>query len=285
MTEQPTASLPPAGAPLVFAHANSFPAGTYQVLIAQLEARGHRVYTVDKFGHDAHYPVTDQWPHLVEQLRDCARQVQQRTGQTPYLIGHSLGGLLSLMCAARHPSLARGVVMLDSPVVTGWKARALRLIKRSPALRQRVMPSAVSARRRVHWDSHEHALSHFAAKRKFARWDQRVLHDYLHAGLCPHAQGGVELSFDRHIESHIYDTVPHGLGRLLREHPLQCPVAFIGGTRSRELRQVGLSGLRRLPGLRLRMVEGSHLYPMEQPAQTVQLVCELLDEMRSEAAR
>ena len=283
-----TASRGPAGSataiPLVFAHANSFPAGTYRQLIALLESNGYAVFTVDKFGHDPRYPVTDQWPHLVTQLHDCVQRVADETSQQPFLVGHSLGGILSLMCAAQHPEFARGVVLLDSPVPAGWRARALRVIKRHAVLRQRFMPSAVSAKRRTQWASREQALRHFESKRAFARWDTQVLHDYLQAGFDAHDSGGVALSFDRAIESRICDTLPHNLGQLLRRQPLQCPLAFVGGTRSRELRQMGMSGIRRVPQLQVRMVDGSHLFPMEKPAQTVAVVCELLAEMAAGTA-
>jgi pimeloyl-ACP methyl ester carboxylesterase len=244
-----------------------------------LDSHGYQVFSVDKFGHDGRYPVTDQWPHLVEQLHELARGVHAECGQAPFLLGHSLGGLLSLMCAARHPGLARGVVMLDSPVVTGWRAGALRVVKRNPVLRQRFMPSAVSQRRRTQWPSREDAGAHFGAKRVFARWHPQVLSDYLEAGLHEAPAGGVTLSFDRAVETRIYDTLPHDLGRLLRVHPPRCPVGFVGGTRSRELRQAGLAGIRRLPDVRLRMMEGSHLFPMEKPAETAAVIRELLAEM------
>ncbi|ARU05304.1 alpha/beta hydrolase [Comamonas serinivorans] len=275
--DQPASPRP---RPLVFAHANSFPAGTYRRLLSAFEAQGYTVFAIDKFGHDEQYPVTDQWPHLVAQLQALVHQVHAQTGQKPYLVGHSLGGILSLMCAARHPEQVRGVVLLDSPVVTGWRAGALRMVKRSPLLRRRFMPSAVSQRRRTAWASRDEASTHFAAKRLFARWHPEVLRDYVEAGLAEaHDEGGVTLSFDRGVETRIYDTLPHGLGRLLRLHPPRCPVAFVGGTRSRELRQAGLSGIRRLPDVRLRMVEGTHLFPMEKPTETVAVVSELLGAM------
>jgi alpha-beta hydrolase superfamily lysophospholipase len=49
-------------------------------------------------------PVTSNWPHLVQELALFAEQSQNETGETPYLIGHSLGGLLSSpMRASKHP--------------------------------------------------------------------------------------------------------------------------------------------------------------------------------------
>ena len=94
---------------IIFSHGNSFPAGTYSVLFAHLRQRGFKVDAVEMYGHDPKYPVTNNWPHLVQQLADFARD-QQGDGAPAFLVGHSLGGILSLMCAARHPELARGVV-------------------------------------------------------------------------------------------------------------------------------------------------------------------------------
>ena len=58
----------------------------------------------------------------------------------------------------------------------------------------------------------------------------------------------------------------------LRRHPLQCPVAFIGGTESAEMKQVGMAMTHKVVGSdhpdRLRMIEGSHLFPMEKPHDT-----------------
>src|SRR5262245_28428296 len=55
---------------IVFSHANSFPAGTYTQLFRQLRSRGFLVKAVDKFGHDSAYPVSNNWPGLVQQLHD-----------------------------------------------------------------------------------------------------------------------------------------------------------------------------------------------------------------------
>ena len=109
---------------IIFSHGNSFPASTYRVLFDNLRQRGFQVDAIEKFGHDPKYPVTNNWPHLVQQLADFAHE-KQGSGGPAFLVGHSLGGILSLMCAARHPELARGVVLVDSPVLGGWRATTL----------------------------------------------------------------------------------------------------------------------------------------------------------------
>jgi pimeloyl-ACP methyl ester carboxylesterase len=236
------------------------------VLFRNLRARGFNVKAVDRFGHDPHYPVTDNWPHLVQQLHDFAAREVERAGEPAYLVGHSLGGFLSLMCAARHPRLARGVLLLDSPLLGGWKARALGAVKLTPLVGS-VTPGAVSRRRTHRWPSQEAALAHFAAKKLFARWDERVLRDYVAHGTRD--EGGERvLHFDRHVETAIYNTLPHNLDALLRRHPPRCPVAFVGGLQSQELRQVGLALTRRLTQGRMAMLDGTHLFPMEKPLAT-----------------
>jgi pimeloyl-ACP methyl ester carboxylesterase len=103
---------------IVFSHANSFPAATYQVLFRHLEARGFQVRAPERLGHSPDYPVTDNWPHLVAELHAFAEQAGVEAGEPAWLVGHSLGGFLSVMCAARHPEVARGVLLLDSPLGT-----------------------------------------------------------------------------------------------------------------------------------------------------------------------
>lgn len=263
---------------LFFSHGNGFPASTYNVLFRSLRARGHVVKAVEAYGHDPRYPVTSNWPHLVQQLADFA-SAEARHASTPlYLVGHSLGGFLSLMCAATHPQLAglpvAGVVMLDSPVLGGWRARVLALAKHSQLVGA-LSPGQVSRKRRRSWPDEAAVWDHFSHKRVFARWDPQVLRDYVQHGTRDeaHADGTRRvLTFDRDIETRIYNTLPHHLDRLLRRHPLRCPVAFVGGTESAEMKQVGMAMTHKLvgkaPSARLQMIEGSHLFPMEKPLET-----------------
>jgi pimeloyl-ACP methyl ester carboxylesterase len=270
---------------VVFSHGNSFPGGTYSVLLRSLRARGFTVRAIDRFGHDPRYPVTSNWPHLVQQLADFATHEVAQHQPPLYLVGHSLGGFLSLMCAARHPQLGghrvAGVVLLDSPVLGGWRAQALALAKHTQLVGA-VSPGKISRARRHQWPSADEALAHFQHKKAFARWDPQVLRDYIEHGTedadTPKGRQRV-LRFDRDIETTIYNTLPHNLDRLLRRHPLPCPVAFVGGTESEEMRQVGMTMTRKVVGPhpeRLRLIEGSHLFPMEKPLETAQHIAELL---------
>ena len=254
---------------IVFSHANSFPAGTYGLLFKSLRSRGFTVKAVEKFGHDLKYPVSNNWPHLVQQLADFTQREVDKAGEPAFLVGHSLGGFLSLMAAARHPELARGVVLIDSPILGGWRANTLNLIKRTQLVGS-VSPGKVSRLRRNSWPSAEAAFEHFRHKKVFTKWDAQVLQDYIAHGT--HMEDGKRvLTFDRAIETAIYNTLPDNLDRLIKRHPLKCPVAFIGGRQSAEMKRIGMAMTERVIGAqgggpgRIMMLDGSHLFPMENP--------------------
>jgi len=298
---------------IIFSHGNSFPASTYRVIFDNLRQRGFVVDAIEKFGHDPRYPVTNNWPHLVQQLADFAREKQRQyntgrgtnvtasearqsldrfvprddgihqspvtasearqsslsvpaMGEPAFLVGHSLGGILSLMCAARYPELARGVVLIDSPVLGGWRATTLGLAKRTPLIGA-LSPGRISQKRRNHWPSIEVALNNFQHKKSFAHWDPQVLRDYIEHGTRDENDQRV-LSFDRDIETAIYNSLPHKLDSLLKRKPLKCPAAFIGGTHSAEMRQAGTDLTHQVVKGRIMMLDGSHLFPMEKPIAT-----------------
>ena len=257
-------------AQIVFSHGNSFPASTYRVLREDLEARGFQVHAIEKLGHSPEYPVTSNWPHLVKELAEFANQVMAQTGEKPYLVGHSLGGMLSLMCASQHPEVAAGVVLLDSPVVGGWKASALQLAKKTNWIGS-VSPGRISKSRRQHWPSMEAVVEHFQHKRAFAHWHPDALKDYAEFGTRIE-NGERVLSFDRDIETAIYNTLPHNLVSMLKRQPLKCHVAFIGGTHSREMRLVGTELTDKVSKGRVMWLDGSHLFPMEKPIATAAAV-------------
>lgn len=267
--------MPSTSKPLViFSHGNSFPASTYSVLLQSLKARGFQVKAIEKFGHDPRYPVTSNWPHLVQQLADFASKEVEKSGQAAFLVGHSLGGFLSLMCAAEHPILGgqpvRGVLLIDSPVLGGWRATALSVAKRAQLVGS-ITPGAISRKRRQQWLSRDEVLAHFRSKKAFARWDEQVLRDYIEHGThdgTDQSQGQRLLSFDRDVETAIYNTLPDNLDRLLKANPLKCPAAFIGARQSSEMKQVGLGLTEKVTKGRIMMLDGSHLFPMEKPIAT-----------------
>jgi pimeloyl-ACP methyl ester carboxylesterase len=142
----------------------------------------------------------------------------------------------------------------------------LGLAKRTPLIGA-LSPGRISQKRRHHWPNAQAALESFAHKKSFARWDPQVLQDYIDHGTHDD-EGQRVLSFDRDIETAIYNSLPHKLDSLLKRKPLKCPAAFIGGTHSAEMRQAGTDLTHQVVKGRIMMLDGSHLFPMEKPVAT-----------------
>jgi pimeloyl-ACP methyl ester carboxylesterase len=256
---------------LHFTHGNGFPAGVYRRFLDGLRD-GYDVRATDMVGHDDAFPVSDGWPFLAAEL--VARL--EAYPEPAILVGHSLGGMLSLMAAKQRPDLVRCVVMLDSPVVSGWRAWLLRFAKQR-GWDDSFSPAKSSQRRRTVWPDADAAYQHFASKAIFAAWAPGVLGDYIEHGLMPHPDG-VQLRFSREIETGIYRSLPHHLGALVRP-PFPVPIGFVAGDDSVELRQAGRDATRKLVGSHFARIKGGHLFPMESPGLAAQLTRGMIAEL------
>lgn len=252
---------------LHFAHANGFPALAYGAMLGEL-ARHFRVGWIEAIGDDPEFPVTDGWPHLVEQLVAVLERKYQ--GEPVFGVGHSLGGYLTFMAAASRPELFHAIVMLDAPVIGAVRGRMLAASKRLGVV-DRVTPAGATRERRSRWTSAEEAKAHFRSRTLFRNFSEQCLEDYVRHGLVA-GQGGLHLRIAPTVEAAIYRTIPHDMGRYLRG--LRTPAVFIGGARSDVVQRVGLAPMRRK--FALRRVPGGHLFPLEHPREAADAIVELL---------
>jgi pimeloyl-ACP methyl ester carboxylesterase len=257
---------------LHFVHANSFPSGTYREFFDCLRVH-YDVGALDIHAHNPKYPVRNGWHALELELID---ELTSRYDRPVILAGHSMGGMLGLMVAKARPDLVRCVILLDSPVVAGWRAVMLRIAKLVGADRK-FSPARFSEKRRNVWPSHDDAYRHFASKKTFCSWPPEVLRDYVEFGLMPHPEG-VTLRFTREAETAVYRGLPHHIGALTRK-PFPVRVGFIGGADSIECRQVGLRATRKLTGRHFRKIPGGHLFPMESPKAAADAVHEMIQNL------
>ena len=247
-----------------FAHANGFPAQTYNKLFSYLENH-YEINYLERHAHNPKFPVSDGWERLRDELRE---EIEKRYTQKIIGVGHSLGGILHFLVAVEKPELYRAIILLDAPIISRLSSKGIRVLKMLNLL-DRFSPSQTTRFRRNLWQSKEEVFEHFKEKEKFADFDADVLRDYAEHGTIT-TERGIELFFKPSIEARIYRALPHDLPKTCGR--LKVPAAYIGGTRSQEAKMARLSFMKKYFPFEFHFLAGSHLFPLEKPQETAEII-------------
>jgi pimeloyl-ACP methyl ester carboxylesterase len=265
------------GVLLHLAHANGFPAGVYEPLIENL-ARDRRVIGLNICGQSEciigtcgnNHRIASWHKLALEQysfLRDMAG------GRRIVAAGHSIGGIVTILNAVKHPELFKKLILLDPVLLEPGLVRFIRMMR---ILRQQHRaPLAVRARKRRNgWQSRDEAFDFFSGKSLFSDWDEASVRAYVTYGMKDGPDGGVELACPPEMEAQGFESYPTDIWRQVRK--LCVPVLFVRGgdsdtltPRARDL------FLRLLPGADFMEIPGAgHLFPMQQPEYVANIIRE-----------
>ncbi|MDI9819281.1 MULTISPECIES: alpha/beta fold hydrolase [unclassified Legionella] len=252
-----------------FAHGNGFPAPCYSQLLSQLATRYDYCY-IDRIGHNSQFPVTENWHFLVDEV---ISSVREKANQPVIAVGHSLGGVLSLLAAIEQPALFKAVIMIDSPLLGRFKSNMVRIAKALGVI-DRITPALRTRNRREHWQNKEQLLEYLKGRELFKTFTQACLEDYIEYGL-QRTENGYMLRFDRHIEYLIYRTIPHTLHEY--EGRLTIPAMLIYGNKSTVVDRLDVRYMKKHYNISSMKIKGTHMLPMEYPVQVANQVIMALD--------
>jgi pimeloyl-ACP methyl ester carboxylesterase len=249
------------GPVLHFASANGFPPGSYRKLIQTLTPRTHVVSVESRWLVPGMPPRSMRdWEDLADDLAGAllAKGLSGVVG-----VGHSMGGVVTMLAAVKHSGLFRGVVMLDPVLFTGARALSIQALGLF-GLRGRVPPASLAYRRREHWNSREEAATSYRKKALFRHFDPDCFQDYLTHGFTDVPGGGVRLTMPTAWEARMFETAPHSPWRRLRE--VKVPMLVLRAKDSDTLSPEALARVRRTrPEIHTEEMPGTHLFPLEQP--------------------
>ncbi len=256
-----------------FVHANGFPAGSYQTLFNYLPEQ-YQVISHEKYGHDAKYPVENNWQPLVDELINFVKQQLEIHQQEQLInVGHSFGGVIAFIAACQQPKLFKGLIMLDPPVVTGGTALAMKFIKKTRLI-DKFSPSGKAKVRRTQWPLGTDIAKLFSRRQLFKNFDKRCLNDYVSHGIVER-NGQLELVFSAQVEADIFRNLAANLSSyknqlivpaslIYAEQTDVCPHSFF-----RKFVKLNKS-------IKLVIAPGGHMFPLEQPENTAKLIADIL---------
>lgn len=258
-----------------FVHANGFPAGSYATFFNYFPEQ-YQIIAHEKYGHDKQYPVENNWQPLVDELIHFVK-IQLEVHQQEQLIGigHSFGGVLSFIAACQQPTLFKGLVMLDPPVITGSTALAMKFIKKTRLI-DKLSPSGKAMVRRTSWPLGTDVAKLFAKRSLFKNFDSRCLADYVKHGIIEKNKQ-LELVFSAQVEADIFRNLAENLSSY--KNQLQVPATLLYAEQTDVCPHKFFKKFVNLnKNIHLTTTAGGHMFPLEQPKKTAELISSIIHE-------
>ena len=142
-----------------FSHANGFPAKTYSYMFDQLKE--YKISAVNIIGDS-----TDHKDINMFDLRDELIQNVLQHGEPVIGVGHSFGGVLTLLAASKNPELFKNIVLLDPPMFSPIKSTFIKIL-RMLGIEDWVSPAGKSKKRRDKFASKRDAKTLFISNKLF----------------------------------------------------------------------------------------------------------------------
>ena len=243
-----------------FSHANGFPAKTYSVLFDHLKE--HKISFSNILGENTN-PEDINWYDLRDDVLESTRQ----HGEAVIGIGHSFGGILTLLAAAKNPELFKSVILLDPPLFSSHKSSFIKLL-RALNIEDWVSPSGKSKKRRSHFESKSQAKSLFQINKLFKNFHPQTLNDYVTHGLTE-TDNDVKLTISVEKEVAIF----HNSLTSFPKNIYKVKGTLLYATRNPILWSSDLCWInRKFAQLQLFPFPGSHLFPFENPESTALMI-------------
>lgn len=262
------------GAPSVhFLHGNGFCATTLLPVGLQLPNDWNLLFT-DVPGHGGSKQPQGYMPNWLKMARQIGDAIEGRIEEPIFAVGHSMGGVMTLLLAAERPHLFKKIVLLDPVLFSPEIILIQRLMRKTGFWRRTDLVKKVAARRN-HWPDADSMKADLMQKNLYKNWHPDALQAFIDNGTKASADGGIELSCAPEWEASIFGSYPRGLWQAVRkvEVPVEIFVASDSyGFISRSARKAAKAN----KNIQWQSVEGGHCFPMEQTENTVNILLDLL---------
>lgn len=186
--------------------------------------------------------------------------------ESPYLVGHSMGAIVSAMATALFGLKTRGMILIE-PIFLPQEFYSLSFKIEDHPL------AAKSIKRTNGWSDTEEAFVYLQSRSLFKNWDHEMLKLYIKYGMVTGETGGLKLACSPKKEASLfmggmqYDPWP-----LLPE--ISCPTLILEGETSENRLYIDLKKVTSLiPHAYYMLINHSgHLIPMEKPKEITSII-------------
>ena len=256
---------------LFFLHGNGLCGRIYESFLAQFDQQ-FELILLDIAGHGASGSLADfpGWNRIAEQCREALGLCCDHSRDV-IVVGHSFGGVLSILMAACDPGRFKKLLLLD-PILFPRRMLLAFTFMQWLGLTDRVHPMVrMTKKRKFQWDSRAEALAYFKSRGAFAKWDELALTNYVEFGLKQQPDNTVVLCCDRMLEAEIFATWPNRLWNSVRAVTDSTHI-FMGKDTFSFALDAADTAQRCNAHIQTGRVEGDHFFMLEKPVETARRV-------------
>ena len=251
------------GETIHLAHANGFPARSYQQIINEL-IPNYRVIGMNArpLWTNSNHLEFKTWEMAAE---DLIRFLDERELSNIIGIGHSFGAICTMIAAQKRPDLFRKLVLIEPVILPKWYHLISGILPHSVV--KKINPVVKKTLVRTEeWSNREAAFELFRNKKVFSQMSDKALSDYVNSVTATTKQGTVFLKYSKEWESQIYLTIFNSWKIFPK---VQQPFIVFRGETSDTIFPDVWTGLQKLnkKGTYKEYKESGHLLPFEKPTE------------------
>ena len=276
--------LSDSGPLLLHAHANGYPPEAYRSFLGHFLGRYQtRAIYLRPFWPGSDPDCLRDWRLFRDDYLTALPDHLNKAGcETLVGMGHSVGGMTTLMAAIEEPERFQALVLIDPTLFSPRKGFLLRSIAPFGLFRYIHPLVRRTLRRKITFADRESMYQNYRKKAIFEAFSDQVLLDYVDGLAGLQEDGTLRLKYSPEWEVRIYET-GGSADRYVWKNLVRvtCPVLVLRGGNSDTLEAKTLERIaRRMPNCQAVIVPSvGHLLPLEAPGQVAEVVLEFLDKI------
>ena len=188
-------------------------------------------------------------------------------------VGHSMGGIMTLMLAAERPHLFSQIILLDPVFFSPEIIWAQKFLRKSGLWKRTSLVKAVAARRNE-WSNAEEMREYLLSKKLYKNWHPDAISAFIENG-TRQTEHGLTLNCAPSWEASIFGSYPRGLWQAVRL--LKVPTTILTATDSYSfIIKSAAKAAKKNSVIRVQSVEGTHCFPMEAPRISAETIMNLI---------